>query len=167
MRKRTTNAQETRFPSGRALVWGVLAASWLPLTSCRPAAGGGGVADPGAVDATVAEAAGEGTTDAATAPAAERTWVVYAGETKILDISDVPGTILDTTAPPPPPSASWQPPRHPFLAATCGGDALACSRAGTLLRESLSLDEFLAKLRAEGWCVEQVGEQGDVGTCAP
>jgi hypothetical protein len=148
-------------------MWGVLAASWLPLPSCRPAAGGGGVADPGTVDAAAAEAAGEGTTDAATAPAAERTWVVYAGETKLLDISDVPGMILDTTAPPPPPSAGWQPPRHPFLTATCGGDALACSRAGTLLRESVSLDEFLAKLRAEGWCVEQVGGASPGGSHCP
>jgi hypothetical protein len=88
--------------------------------------------------------------------APERRWVVYAGELRLLEISDRPGIIVDSTAPPPPPVPGATPTTHPFLTAGCGGDPLLCSRAGVLLRESTSLPEFLDKLRGEGWRVEEV-----------
>jgi hypothetical protein len=128
-----------------------LAAAW----ACGPSShGGGGAVEPSEADASPAEATVEETPDANLTPAAVRSWEVYAGELKLLDIRDEPGLIIDTTAPPPPPVPGWVPPRHPFLTASCGGDPLLCSRAGTLLRESQSTDEFLDQLRAEGWRVE-------------
>ena len=90
-----------------------------------------------------------------TPPPAPRTWVVWAGELRLIEISNRPGPIVDSTAPPPPPSDAGPIPPHPFLTAGCGGDPLLCSRAGELLRASRSLDEFLAALAAEGWRVEE------------
>ena len=100
--------------------------------------------EPGAADVAVAESPG----------GAERRWVVYADDLRLLEISDTPGFLVDSTAPPPPPGVD--PARHPFLTAGCGGDPLLCSRAGNLLRESTTLPEFLDRLGAEGWRVEEV-----------
>jgi hypothetical protein len=93
--------------------------------------------------------------DAAPAePEPERHWVVWADDIRLLEISNRPGAIIDTSAPPPPPGAP-PPVPHPFLSAACGGDPLLCSRAGVILRASASLEEFLAALAAEGWRVEE------------
>ena len=91
------------------------------------------------------------------APARERRWKVYADDMPLLDISDTPGLIVDAHAPPPLPGQV--PPKHPFLSASCFGDVMLCSQAGTLLRASKSLDEFLAKLAAEGFRVEEVAAE--------
>jgi hypothetical protein len=89
-------------------------------------------------------------------PEPERHWVVWADDIRLLEISNRPGAIIDTTAPPPPPVPGAPPPQpHPFLGAACGGDPLLCSRAGVILRASTSLEEFLAALAAEGWRVEE------------
>jgi hypothetical protein len=118
----------------------------------------GPTSGPGVADVAVAEEDAVAPTPGppgADAAAPERRWVVYVGELRLLEISDTPGIIVDTNAPPPPPGV--EPARHPFLTAACGGDALLCSRAGNLLRESTSLPEFLGKLQGEGWRVEEVG----------
>jgi hypothetical protein len=89
-------------------------------------------------------------------PEPERHWVVWADDIRLLEISNRPGAIIDTTAPPPPPVPGAPPPQpHPFLGAACGGDPLLCSRAGVILRASTSLEGFLAALAAEGWRVEE------------
>ncbi|MBN1772846.1 MAG: hypothetical protein JXB32_16365 [Deltaproteobacteria bacterium] len=125
------------------LVW--LGAAGCGERSVRPAAPEpAGDAD-GPSPADVAEAPPPGD--------AERHWVVYVDELRLMEISDTPGILVDGNAPPPPPGV--EPGRHPFLTAACGGDPLLCSRAGTLLRESTTLPEFLEKLRAEGWRVEE------------
>ncbi|MBI5490931.1 MAG: hypothetical protein HY905_26600 [Deltaproteobacteria bacterium] len=91
---------------------------------------------------------------AAASPAPERHWRVFDGDNPLLEISNVPGVLMDTSAPPPPPGST--PSMHPFLSAACGGDPLACSRAGDLLRASSSLDEFLDSLRNNGYRVEEL-----------
>ena len=88
-------------------------------------------------------------------PSTPRTWVVWADDLRLIEISDRPGPIVDSTAAPPLPSPAGPPPPHPFPTAGCGGDPLLCSRAGELLRASRSLEEFLAALAAEGWRVEE------------
>lgn len=93
--------------------------------------------------------------DPGPAVAPERRWQVFSGDLRFLDISSIPGFVIDTNAPPPPPNRP-RPPRHPFLSASCGGDVMLCVRAGELLRASTSLDEFLAKLAAEGWRVVKI-----------
>ena len=82
-----------------------------------------------------------------------RRWRVWVGDRPLLEISDRPGHIIDTSAPPPPPGST--PATHPFLTAACGGDPMLCSRAGQILRESESLEEFLEALEDEGWRVEE------------
>lgn len=85
----------------------------------------------------------------------ERRWNVYKGETHHLQVSDVPGVILDQNAPPPP---NWKPPRHPFLSAVCRNGPVECSQIGRGLRESTSLEGFLAWLTQHGFRVVPLGE---------
>lgn len=68
-----------------------------------------------------------------------------------LSITNQPGIVVDTNAPPPPPGNP--PAQHPFLGASCSGDALGCSEAGTLLRASTSTADFLDRLRKAGFQV--------------
>lgn len=84
----------------------------------------------------------------------DRSWRVWVGERPLLEISDRPGPIRDTSAPPPPPGSTVA--IHPFLSAACGGDPMLCSRAGEILRASDSLDAFLEALDDEGWRVEEL-----------
>jgi hypothetical protein len=132
---------------GRSLVFVLLV-----LPACKPASsvvspadGPDGPASAGDAEPAVAEPAGPGD-DPATAP--PTAWEAR-GEGVVISITDGPGVLMDTSAPPPPPGS--QPSMHPFLGAACGGDPLACSRAGNLLRESHSTAEFLDRLRAAGY----------------
>jgi hypothetical protein len=78
---------------------------------------------------------------------------VHRTGTLVLTLSSTPGVLIDGNAPPPPPG---QPPaRHPFLSGACSGDAPSCSQAGELLRASSSLDDFLNRLRANGFDVQE------------
>ncbi|HEU4411435.1 MAG TPA: hypothetical protein VFS43_39655 [Polyangiaceae bacterium] len=92
--------------------------------------------------------------DAGPAKAPPRRWAVSRNGKVFLRLTDEPGRIIDTNAPPPPPDAI--PPPHPFLSGTCGGEIVACSKAGELLRASSSTKEFLAKLRAAGFDVREL-----------
>jgi hypothetical protein len=67
----------------------------------------------------------------------------------VITISNQPGAIVDSTAPPPPPGSPVPP--NPYLSATCAGDALGCSEAGTLLRGTRSAQEFVNALRKVGF----------------
>ena len=69
----------------------------------------------------------------------------------VITISAEPGLVVDSTAPPPPPG--YPAPTNPYLSATCGGDALGCSEAGTLLRAARSAREFADSLRKNGFVV--------------
>jgi hypothetical protein len=80
----------------------------------------------------------------------ERRWRVYDGPTLILEVSDVPGAIVDTVAPPPP---GLKPTYHAFLSASAYS-APHGGRLNTLLKESSGLDDFLERLRAAGFRVE-------------
>jgi hypothetical protein len=79
-----------------------------------------------------------------------RRWRVFDGDKKILEVSDVPGAIVDTSAPPPP---GLKPTYHPFLSATAysapHGDKLQ-----RLLQESSGVDDYLERLRSAGFRVE-------------
>jgi hypothetical protein len=84
-----------------------------------------------------------------------RTWdALDAGEV-IFHFTDRPGPIVDSNAPPPPPGVA--PATNPFLSGWCGaGRVMACSRVGSLLRATSSADEFVQKLRANGFEVREV-----------
>ena len=69
----------------------------------------------------------------------------------VITVSSQPGPIVDTTAPPPPPGSPA--PSSPYLSASCAGDALGCSEAGTLLRAARSAQDFVDALRKHGYSV--------------
>lgn len=81
-----------------------------------------------------------------------RRWKVYDGEELILEISDLPGPVVDVSAPPPP---GARPSFHPFLSASAYS-AWHGDRLHTLLKEASSLDDFLDRLRQEKLRVEPV-----------
>ena len=87
---------------------------------------------------------------AVTLPGPSRFARVYRGNVAVLEVKDVPGPLLSRMAPPPLPGE--QPTRHPFLS----GVALVAAEEGALgdiLEHSQSFDEFLDRLRAEGFRV--------------
>lgn len=69
----------------------------------------------------------------------------------IVQLTDVPGALVDGNAPPPPPGAPA--PAHAALTASCDGDALACSEAGTIVRGAESYDAALEGLRGVGFTI--------------
>lgn len=97
-------------------------------------------------------AAAPGSVSAAAAPAAPSGQRFTATKgVVVITISDQPGPVVDTTAPPPPPG--YPAPTNPYLSATCGGDAVGCSEAGTLLRAARSARELADSLRKAGFAV--------------
>jgi hypothetical protein len=82
----------------------------------------------------------------------ERRWRVYDGQTLVLQVSDVPGAIVDTVAPPPP---GLKPTYHPFLSASAYS-APHGNRLQALLQESTSVDDYLERLRQAGFRVEPI-----------
>ena len=100
------------------------------------------------------------TSSASTAAAASSSVAVAADSTTahhftakkgavVITIGDQPGAIVDSTAPPPPPGHPA--PTNPYVSATCAGDALGCSEAGTLLRGTRSAQQFVDALRKAGF----------------
>jgi hypothetical protein len=82
----------------------------------------------------------------------QRRWKVYDGEQLVLEVSDVPGPIVDVTAPPPP---GAKPTFHPFLSASAYS-AWHGDRLHALLKESAGVDDFLERLRKAELRVEPV-----------
>jgi hypothetical protein len=68
-----------------------------------------------------------------------------------IHVIDTPGQLTDSTAPPPLPGQ--KPATNPFLTASCFGDPLGCSKAGDILSQSTSTDDFLARLTKAGFTV--------------
>jgi len=88
------------------------------------------------------------------ATASPRRLRVYKGDVLELEIVDRPGPLVSNAAPPPVPG-SPPPPPHKFLTAT----AFVAADEGELrklLDASSSLEEFLGKLRARGFRIEEV-----------
>jgi hypothetical protein len=82
---------------------------------------------------------------------APRAWDIQKDATQ-LHIVDKPGTIVDSTAPPPLPGQPLA--QHPFLSGSCFGDPLGCSKAGDILRQSTSTDDYIARLTKAGYTVK-------------
>jgi hypothetical protein len=68
-----------------------------------------------------------------------------------VELEEGGGILVDSNAPPPPPGGA--PPRHPTLHGSCGGDPLACSEAGSVVRRATTLDEVRAGLEPLGFTV--------------
>lgn len=120
----------------------VSALSWfLTLTGIACARPAPPVAAPASAGATVSAAP--------SAPGGQR-FTAKKGSV-VITLSDQPGPVVDTTAPPPPPG--YPAPTNPYFSATCGGDALGCSEAGTLLRAARSARELADSLRRNGFTV--------------
>jgi len=85
-------------------------------------------------------------------PASVRTVRVLLKGDLLLDIEDRPGILTSTSAPPPKP---WdEPTLHPFLS----GSAYNPSHEGrlrTLLDQSKSFDDYVERLRAAGYQIEE------------
>jgi hypothetical protein len=71
-----------------------------------------------------------------------------------MHIVDEPGYLIDSNAPPPPPGQALSP--HPFLSGNCDLDALGCSEAGNILRESTSTDDYIERLTKAGFTVKPI-----------
>ena len=83
-----------------------------------------------------------------------RRFKVYKDDLLELEIVDQPGPLVSNSAPPPPPGSPPMKP-HPFLSAV----AFVPTDEGALrdlLDQSTSLDEFLARLRDQGFRVVEV-----------
>jgi hypothetical protein len=76
-------------------------------------------------------------------------WRVYDGSLLILDVSDRPGPLTSTALTPP----GYKPVMHPFLSASAHS-ARHEDRLATILKSSTDLQDFLTRLRAEGFTVE-------------
>ena len=68
-----------------------------------------------------------------------------------VELEEGGGILVDSNAPPPPPGST--PPRHPTLHGSCGGDPLACSEAGAVVRRATTLEEVRAGLEPLGFTV--------------
>lgn len=68
-----------------------------------------------------------------------------------VELEEGGGILVDSNAPPPPPGST--PPRHPTLHGSCGGDPLACSEAGTVVRRATTLSEVRDGLEPLGFTV--------------
>jgi hypothetical protein len=68
-----------------------------------------------------------------------------------VELEEGGGILVDSNAPPPPPGST--PPRHATLHGSCGGDPLACSEAGTVVRRATTLEEVRAGLEPLGFTV--------------
>lgn len=80
-----------------------------------------------------------------------RRFTVYAqGDKKVLEVSDQPGPLVSVSAPPPRPGQA--PATHPFLSASAY-DPFTEGALRTILLKSSSLDDFLKRLRDEGYRV--------------
>ena len=81
---------------------------------------------------------------------------VRRGERLVLTARDTPGTLRSTAAPPPPPPVGepWRPPSHPFIDAQAH-DAASESRLRELLDESESFDDYLDRLRGDGFDIRE------------
>ena len=119
-----------------------VAAVFLLTLACTPA-------EPAAIAPPTTATTTATATASSPTPTTPRRWEARKDGVTALTISNQPGYLIDGNAPPPPPG---QPPaKHPFLSATCvARDPLLCSHLGDLLRASHSLDDFLAKLGADG-----------------
>jgi hypothetical protein len=69
-----------------------------------------------------------------------------------VELEEGGGILVDSNAPPPPPGST--PPRHATLHGSCGGDPLACSEAGTVVRRATTLEEVRAGLEPLGFTVD-------------
>ncbi len=125
-----------------------------PSAEAAPAAEGAEQAVPPEADETLAatEAPPEpepaqGTSTPTPAP---RRLVAIRGRARV-ELEEGGGILVDSNAPPPPPGST--PPRHPTLHGSCGGDPLACSEAGTVVRRATTLDEVRAGLEPLGFTV--------------
>lgn len=78
-------------------------------------------------------------------------WHVFKDDRLVLEVRDVPGPIVSTSAPPPLPGQA--PTVHPFLAASAF-DPSTEGELGGILRSASSLEGFLEALRDAGFRVE-------------
>ncbi len=79
----------------------------------------------------------------------------------VVELTDTPGLLVDGNAPPPPPGTL--PAVHVVLTASCDGDPIGCSEAGTVVRASASFDAAIAGLRDIGFTIEETRRTDDVG----
>ena len=78
------------------------------------------------------------------------TYMVFKGETPVLQVVDKPGIVLSTALPPP----GWKPPKHPFLTASASKPSEE-HRLKQILDASTSTADFLRKLEEAGYRVRR------------